>query len=198
MNEWWDGLSLLLKVLYCIAFPSTLILLVQTLLSMFGFHDGGSGHDFSDTSGLDLDVDTNISGHGDVDIGHCTHDIGCDHNVDGGNPADFASMRMFTLQTIVAFFTVFSWSSIVLVSSGVYPALSTVIGFVLGLATMLLVAKIVQLSARLAENGTASLPHIDKINRNGISAKYKVYAKQQAANHRISQNKRVHTFFGQP
>ena len=117
MNEWWDGLSLLLKVLYCIAFPSTLILLVQTLLSMFGFHDGGSGHDFSDTSGLDLDVDTNISGHGDVDIGHCTHDIGCDHNVDGGNPADFASMRMFTLQTIVAFFTVFSWSSIVLVSS---------------------------------------------------------------------------------
>lgn len=69
--------------------------------------------------------------------------------------ADFASMRMFTLQTIVAFFTVFSWSSIVLVSSGVYPALSTVIGFVLGLATMLLVAKIVQLSARLAENGTA-------------------------------------------
>lgn len=66
MNEWWDGLSLLLKVLYCIAFPSTLILLVQTLLSMFGFHDGGSGHDFSDTSGLDLDVDTNISGHGDA------------------------------------------------------------------------------------------------------------------------------------
>ena len=64
MNEWWDGLSLLLKVLYCIAFPSTLILLVQTLLSMFGFHDGGSGHDFSDTSGLDLDVDTNISGQG--------------------------------------------------------------------------------------------------------------------------------------
>lgn len=49
----------------------------------------------------------------------------------------------------------FSWSSIVLVSSGVYPALSTVIGFVLGLATMLLVAKIVQLSARLAENGMA-------------------------------------------
>ena len=60
MNEWWDGLSLLLKVLYCIALPSTLILLVQTLLSMFGFHDGGSGHDFSDTSGLDLDVDANI------------------------------------------------------------------------------------------------------------------------------------------
>ena len=157
MNEWWDGLSLLLKVLYCIAFPSTLILLVQTLLSMFGFHDGGSGHDFSDTSGLDLDVDTNISGHGDVDIGHCTHDIGCDHNVDGGNPADFASMRMFTLQTIVAFFTVFSWSSIVLVSSGVYPALSTVIGFVLGLATMLLVAKIQNISDRYGLNDWTEL-----------------------------------------
>ena len=154
MSEWWEGLSLLLKGLYCIAFPSTLILLIQTLLSMFGFHDGGAGHDLSDTSGLDLDVDIDTDTGSAMNDGHYTHDIGCDHNVDGGNPADFASMRMFTLQTVVAFLTVFSWSSIVLVSSGVYPALSTIIGFVLGLATMLLVAKIVQLSARLAENGT--------------------------------------------
>lgn len=159
MSEWWEELSLLLKVLYCIAFPSTLILLIQTVLSMFGMHDGGGGHDFSDTSGLDLDIDidTDISGHGNFDLSHGVHDMGADHNIDGGNPADFTSMRMFTLQTVVTFFTVFSWSSIVLVSSGVLPVLSTVIGFVLGLATMLLVAKIVQLSLRLAENGTADL-----------------------------------------
>ena len=94
--------------------------------------------------------------------------MGTDHNIDGGNPADFASMRMFTLQTIVTFFTVFSWSSIVLVSSGVLPVLSTVIGFVLGLATMLLVAKIVQISSRLAENGTADF-------RNAIGETATVY-----------------------
>lgn len=159
MSEWWEGLSLILKVLYCIAFPSTMILLIQTLFSMFGMHDGGGGHDLSDTSGLDLDtsvdIDTDISGHGDICPVHGINHVGGDHDIDGGNPADFTSMRMFTLQTIVTFLTVFSWSSIVLVNSGVLPVVSTVIGFVLGLATMLLVAKIVQLSARLTENGTA-------------------------------------------
>ena len=38
MNEWWDGLSLLLKVLYCIAFPSTLILLVTEMWILVTVH----------------------------------------------------------------------------------------------------------------------------------------------------------------
>ncbi|MGN0595316.1 MAG: NfeD family protein [Hominimerdicola sp.] len=151
MNEWWEGLSALLKVLYCIAVPSTLILLIQTLMSMFGFHDGGGGHDISDTSGLDLDMDI------DVDVPDCNHDMGSDFNLDGGNSADFASMRMFTLQTVVTFLTVFSWSAIVMVNSGVPAVLSGVIAAVLGFFTMALVAKILQLSMRLTENGTMNL-----------------------------------------
>lgn len=164
MNEWWDGLSILLKVLYCIAIPSSLILFIQTLLSMFGMHDGGSGHDLSDTSGIDFDVPnhTDISIHDmcchDIGCHHMiSHDIGTDHNVDGGNPSDFTSMRMFTLQTVVTFLTVFSWSDIVMISSGVPAVISGIIGAVLGFLTMALVAKIVQLSMRLTENGTMDL-----------------------------------------
>lgn len=158
MNEWWEGLSTLLKVLYCVAAPSTLILLIQTLMSLLGFHDGGTGTDFSDTSGIDFDAGGmdggDLSGIHDI----ASHDISADHQMlDGGNPADFASMRMFTLQTIVAFLTVFSWTSIVAVQSGMPSLLAIVIGLVLGFITMFMVAKIIQLSARLAENGTLNM-----------------------------------------
>lgn len=147
-SAWWDTLSGLLKVLYCIAIPSTMLLVIQTLLSLFGMHDGGMGHDFSDTSGLDLDADITDSG---------SHDFDIHHSVDGGDPSDLATMHLFTMQTVVTFLTVFSWSSIVLVGSDVPKALSLIIGVILGVVTMLMVAKIVQLSMRLTENGTVNL-----------------------------------------
>lgn len=158
MNEWWESLSTLLRVLYCVAAPSTLILLIQTLMSLFGFHDGGSGTDFSDTSGIDFDAGGmdggDVSGIHDI----TTHDISGHHQIlDGGNPSDFTSMRMFTLQTIVAFLTVFSWTSIVAVQSGMPPVLGIAIGLVLGFLTMFMVAKIIQLSTKLAENGTLNM-----------------------------------------
>lgn len=165
MNEWWEGLSSLLKVLYCIAAPATLILLIQTIMSLFGFHDSGTGTDFSDTSGIDFDGNTDLNCAHDFSCGHDLngmHDVSTldysSHNIiDGGNPADFASMRMFTLQTIVAFLTVFSWSSIVGVSSKMPNFLAILLGLALGFLTMFLVAKIIQLSVRLQENGTLNM-----------------------------------------
>ena len=160
-GQWWDGLSGLLKVLYCIAFPSTLLLIIQTLLAMFGMHQGG--HDLSDTSGLDMHLDA--GGH---DIGGGHHGLDIHHNVSGHDNVDFhdhsytdyvtdTSMHFFTMQTIVAFLTVSSWSSIVLVGSDVPKIISLVVGFLLGVMTMALVAKMVQLSMRLTENGTVNL-----------------------------------------
>lgn len=174
-SQWWDTLDGLLRALYCIAFPSTLLLVIQTLLAMFGMHNGGMGHDFSDTSGLDMHVDTG----GLHDLGGIDHDIGAlhdisghdaamHHSVDGGDPGDFATMHLFTLQTMVTFLTVASWSSIVLLGSDVPRAIALTIGFIIGVVTMLLVAKLVQLSARLAENGTVNL-------RNAIGESATVY-----------------------
>ncbi len=174
MSEWWDGLSTLLKVLYCVAFPSTLLLLIQTLLAMFGMHDGGAGYDVSDTSGIDFDgggihggfdVHTDMSG---VDMSHdlsLGHDAASGHSVDGGNPGDFSSLRMFTLQTIIAFLTVFSWTTIVGIHSKLPTALAFAIGVALGLIVMFAVAKIIQLSTRLAESGT-----LDTRNCLGLTA----------------------------
>ena len=163
MNEWWEGLSTVLKVLYCIALPSTLLLLIQTLLAIIvGAHAGGAGFDVSDTSGIDFDgggmhggfdVHTDISGAAmhDMSLGH---DMAGGHSVDGGNPSDFGTMRMFTLQTSVAILTVFSWTTIVAIQGGLPQGLAFAIGFALGFIVMFAIAKIVQLSAKLAENGT--------------------------------------------
>ena len=164
MNEWWEGLSTVLKVLYCIALPSTLLLLIQTLLAVIvGSHAGGAGFDVSDTSGIDFDgggmhggfdVHTDMSG---VDLGHdlsLGHDVAGGHSVDGGNPSDLGTMHLFTFQTIVAFLTVFSWTTIVSINGGLPNGLAFGIGFAIGVIVMLAIAKIVQLSARLAENGT--------------------------------------------
>lgn len=165
ISLWWDGLSSLLKVLYCIALPSTLLLTIQTILAMFGFHQGGQ--DLSDTSGLDLHIDT--GGH---DIGQISgHDIGGHHSIDihhGHDSPQFhdhsindsvtdTSMHFFTMQTIVAFLTVSSWSSIVLVGADIPKIFSLGMGVLLGIVTMALVAKMVQLSMRLSENGTVDL-----------------------------------------
>ena len=174
MSEWWEGLSTMLKVLYCIALPSTLLLLIQTLLAMFGMHDGGAGFDVSDTSGIDFDgggisngfgVHTDMSG---IDMSHdlsLGHDAASGHSVDGGNPGDFSSMRLFTLQTIIAFLTVFSWTTIVGVHAKLPTALAFGIGAALGFIVMFAVAKLIQLSMRLAENGT-----LDTRNCLGLTA----------------------------
>lgn len=152
MNAWWNGLDMLMKVLYCIAVPATLVLLIQTVLSVVGFGQGGAGVDISDTSGLDMDFDPapDVLDFPDSTDLH-------DYTIDGGNPSDFSALQLFTLQGIIAFLTVFSWTSIISINSGTPELLGLFIGLVLGLAVMVGVAKLIQLSQRLTENGTINL-----------------------------------------
>ncbi len=167
MEAWWEGLGTVLQVLYCIAIPSTLILVLQMLLSMIG-GQGDGGTDVSDTSGLDTsgELDTDMMFDGDVcDTCGEIHD-GAMH--DGGNPADFGTLKFLTLQTIVTFLTVFGWVSIVCVSGGMQPVLGILIGAVCGFIMMFVVAKLIQMSGRLAEDGTMNL-------RNAIGETATVY-----------------------
>ena len=171
MQAWWESLTPMLRVLYCIAVPSTLILLLQTLLTMIGGHSDG-GVDISDTSGIDMDVDTaslDLDGNGIPDALE-TPDV-----IDGGNPADFGSLRLLTVQTVVTFLAVFSWVSIICVSAGLGGLVSGLIGGVCGILMMFVVAKIVQASRKLAENGAINL-------KNAIGESASVYVPIPAKN----------------
>lgn len=173
MTEWWNGLDSVLRVLYCIAAPATLLLIIQTILSVAGgLGDGGEGVNFSDTSGLDLSdggLDADLGELADADVGDF-RDSGelTPHHTDGSSPGDAAVFRLLSLQTVVAFLTVFSWSAIVSISTGSPAVQSILIGFVLGLAAMFLVAKLVQVSRKLVENGTLN-------PKNAIGESGKVY-----------------------
>ena len=149
MTDWWNGLDFLMKVLYCIAVPSSLLLLIQTVMSLMGFGDNGAGLEVSDTSGLDLDSGADMTEFDDI------QDLPASH--DGSNPLDYSTLRLFTVQGLVAFFTVFSWTSIISINSGTYELLGIVIGAILGFAVMVLIAKLIQMSRKLTENGTLDI-----------------------------------------
>lgn len=159
MLEWWNGLNNLLRILYCVAIPATLLLLLQTILSLAGgLGNGGEGVNFSDTSGLDMpdggadfDLDVDLDFMDSIDIHHAGgHGV----HTDGSAPGDAAVFRLLTLQTFVTFLTVFSWSSIVSISTDCPPLPSLLLGLTLGVVAMLLIAKMVQASHRLVESGT--------------------------------------------
>lgn len=142
MQEWWNGLNTLMKVLYCIAVPSSLLLLIQTILSLIGFDNGGSGFAESDTTGLGFD---------DIDA-VSPHTVG-----DGSNPFDASTLRLFSLQGIVAFLTVFSWTSIVSIGAGTPIILGIPLGFLFGCVAMFCVAKLFMLTSKLSASGTLNI-----------------------------------------
>ena len=56
MTEWWEALSSLGRVFACIAIPATLVLLIQTILSIIGLSGSDGDADVPD-GGIDIDGD---------------------------------------------------------------------------------------------------------------------------------------------
>ena len=171
---WWEGLSTLLRVLYCIAIPASVVLLIQIALTLAGFgHDAAGadtgavsgGGDIGDMTDIDLDLgDVDIS---DVDLSDATADV---HTDSGGVDAraGYGALRLFTLEGIVAFLTVFGWTSIIALNSDMPGGLAVFVGFVFGALAMFGVAKLIQLTLRLANSGNISL-------RNALGKTARVY-----------------------
>lgn len=158
LHAWWNSLDALLRILYVIALPSTLLLFIQLLLAIIGFSGAGAPDGGApDAGGLDAD------GVGNVDLDVPDGDLpayGFDPQDAADVPANepgFDALRLFTFSGVVSFFTVFSWSSILLHQVDIPGALAVVIALVPGCAAMYLVAKLFQLSRRLTENGNLRL-----------------------------------------
>lgn len=145
MIDWWNGLTLMEQILYCIAIPSTLILLLQTIMTLCGFGHEGGDMNVSDTSGIDFDMDMPDDISFDTDIG------------DGSPVSDLGSMHFFTMQGIVAFFCIFGWTSIIILHGGGSGTVSVLVGLVFGFIAMFAVAKIMQVSAKMTQSGTLDM-----------------------------------------
>ena len=68
-NNWWNTLGLFEQIMYCVAIPSTLILLIQTIMLILGFGHSGAGVNPSDTSGFDGSPDMGFDGGTDGELG---------------------------------------------------------------------------------------------------------------------------------
>ena len=152
--EWWNSLGLASQIFYCIAIPSSLILLIQTILMFIGLGDGVDG---------DIDVEVDIS---DTDAGD---GVFGDNSIEGFEAdSDFGSLHIFTFRGIIAFFVIFSWVGIVMQSLSVNLPITIIVAALCGVAMMIGIAFLLRFVMRLRNSGTAD-------NRNAIGVAGKVY-----------------------
>ncbi len=174
---WWNGLGLTRQILYCVAVPASLILIIQTILMLLGMGHGAEGFNPSDTSGLDGGLDGGLDSpdfgggadgsFGDADFsGNMSGDV----SVDGGHgdfthhdvnsPTDMADFRLLSIQSVIAFLTIFGWSGITAISNGMPDWAAICLAAALGFGAMFIVAKIIQWSSKLAQNGNFNVKNL--------------------------------------
>ena len=146
MIAWWNSLGLLEQIFALVAIPSTILLILQTVLTLFSsFADSGTdAHADADT-----DIDGGISADHEFDS-HVEHDTHHHEEYDSG-------VRIFTVRGFVAFFSVFGWSGLLFMRMKVNYGLSVFIAFMLGLFFMLLIAYLFSLFFKLQESGNIDI-----------------------------------------
>lgn len=150
--EWWNSLSLVAQIFYCIAVPSTLFLLVQTILMFIGMGNDG------DADGADTDVSDDV----DVDG---SEDGGFDEDLD---PNGFDGLRIFTVRGVIAFLVIFGWVGALLESMNVALWINIPISVLCGFAMMLALAFIFKAIMQLRSDGTIDI-------RNALGSAGKVH-----------------------
>ena len=146
-TAWWEGMDLLGQTFAAIAIPATILLVLQTVLLLFGV---GSGHDvdhgeWADDAGA-LDADS--SGAHDADLSdHDLHD-GAHHG---------AGLRIFTVRGLVAFFSVGGWLGVVLAETGLGAAAVISLAVAGGMAALILTALFLKWSLSLQDEGNLRL-----------------------------------------
>jgi len=177
MTQWWESLSFIQQIFACVAIPATLILILQTLLLLFGLTGHGDtgehdhdcdhdcGHDFSHDSGHDCGYDfSHDSGHEidscDTDDDFDVHDfeahddVNTDHEsfIHGHHHND-SGLRIFTVRSIIAFFSIFGWMGIVLTDWKVNAVLTVIVSSSAGFASMAVMAFFFKFAMTLQSSG---------------------------------------------
>lgn len=135
MLDWWNGLSVMHQIFYLLAIPSTVVLIIQTVLLMFGF---GDANDTDYDVGTDADTpDADVSGEGGAD-----HEMG---------------LRIITVRGIVAFLAASGWVGVAALDMGAGNVVASLLSIISGLGALLIVAIIFRASMNLQQSGNLDL-----------------------------------------
>lgn len=126
MFDFLYDLTQLQKFFYYIAIPSTVVLAIQTVLTLLGISDG----------------------LGDADI-----DVDMDGDIDGFDVDGMAGFRFFSIRGIISFLTIFGWVGVVLSNSAMHIGVILFLSFLSGLVAMFLVALMFYSMTKLQSSG---------------------------------------------
>lgn len=152
--DWWNSIGLAAQIFACVAIPSTLILLIQTVLMFIGIGDDGDGDvsDVDDVMGDDIDTDTPDGVFGNDDVDDLPDEMG------------MGSIRIFTFRGIIAFLVVFGWVGLAMASSDVRLYITLPVALICGFAMMLFIAVLIRAVMKLRGDG-----NVDNRNAVGVS-----------------------------
>ena len=121
MIEWWNSLSVMMRVLWAITLSASLIFVIQSVMTFLGA-DGGSDFD------INSDTDIPDGGLGDLpDDGSAPID---------GNAVHGTGMGLLTFRNFVNFFLGFGWSAILLKNSIQSTSLLMIVSIIVGVALL--------------------------------------------------------------
>ncbi len=118
------------QIFALIAIPSTLVLLIQTLLMLFGIGDG-----------VDTDLDLDGDGIPDLDV----------------SPDDFGSLHVFSIRGIAGMLCIGGWSGLVMYQAGWSLWLTVLLSVVFGVITLLLLGYVMYGVSRLQSSGNVDI-----------------------------------------
>ena len=153
-TTWWAGLTLLQQSFAAVAIPATVLLLLQTVLLLFGL----GGHD-ADHGECDHDLDHDLDLDHDADGAVCT----ADHDfADDGAPLHdgahhIGGLRLFTLRGFIAMFAVGGWLGVALPDLGAGAVVTAIVALTGGLAALVLTALVIWWSLRMQSNGNLNV-----------------------------------------
>lgn len=128
MIQWWNSLDTFSRVYACIAVPSTLILIVQTIMLFLGI---GLDDDGIDLTGNDQ-IDTPGDGGGD-------------------------GLALFSVRGIMAMLCVGGWSGLAMYASGVNRPVTILISLICGAAALFAIAYLMKAAMKLQSSGNIDL-----------------------------------------
>jgi membrane protein implicated in regulation of membrane protease activity len=138
MGEFFDSLTLYERVFFVISMSSTLILLIQTILAIFGI----SSETDSDFDGGAVDTGVDIEA-ADADMGERAQ-----------GPIPDNGLRLFTVKGIMSFLMLGSWVGFLLSRAQVPEWIATIFALASGMVALVLMAKVMQGLMSLQQDGT--------------------------------------------
>ncbi|MBR4660437.1 MAG: NfeD family protein [Bacteroidales bacterium] len=134
MIEWWNSLDTMMKILWAITLASSLIFVIQTVMTFLGAsHDG------------DFDINTDADA---PDIADTDGDATVDHST---------GMNLLTLRNFVNFFLGFGWTAVLLRGSVASTGLLMVISIIVGAVLVFLVMMLFRGLARMQQSGNINI-----------------------------------------